>query len=207
MLADIDFAVGCITLLAVFAQFKRLKHTVYKYFLPYLLFIIIYKYGSLLGKGNINNSNLYITNIVQIISFTFYSFFLQNLLQHAINKQIIRTLIFTTLFCDAINMAFIQGFWRLDSITILIQLAVIIIIACLYFYELINAIEIEISIIRLPAFWLNTGLLFYCLSNLLIFFYITYKNDRDYLLLIGVISSIANIILYSCLTLCFCVSG
>ena len=206
MISDIYFIFECIALLIVLIQYKNLKHSIYKYFLPYLICIVVYEYGSILYWFNINNSNLYITNITEIGNFLFYSIFLYNLLNNQSFKKIVSTLIPLTLFCALINMVLIQGFWKLDSITILLQQAVIIVIVCLYFYELMNSIEDEVSIVKLPAFWLNTGLLFFCLSNFLFFSsfaFMAYRDSYKYLILVRVIANVANVILYSCLSFCF----
>jgi len=72
-----------------------------------------------------------------------------------------------------------QGFWKLDSITILLEYAIIIFINFLYFYELMNYSGEALNIVKSPGFWLNTGLLFFCLFEFLFFSsfaYMAYKK-------------------------------
>jgi hypothetical protein len=195
-----------VALLTVLFQFKNLKNSNYKYFLPFLVFIVAYEYGNIRDWFYIRHSNLYITNITEIASFLFYAIFLMYLINNKRYKKVIRTLISLTFLCALLNMAFIQGFWKLDSITIILQFAVIIFIICLYFYELMNSIDINIPIIKIAGFWLNTGLLFFCLAQFLFyssFAYMAYKGNYYYFQLARVIANIANAILYSCLSVCF----
>jgi hypothetical protein len=195
-----------VALLTAIFQFKNLKNSNYKYFLPFLVFIVAYEYVNIRDWFDIRHSNLYITNITEIAYFLFYAIFLLNLVNNKAYKKIIHVSISVTLFCALLNMAFIQGFWKLDSITILLQFAVIIFIICLFFYELMNSIDISIPIIKMPGFWLNTGLLFFCLAQFLFyssFAFMAYKGNYHYFLLASVIVNIANAILYSCLSVCF----
>jgi hypothetical protein len=195
-----------LALLTAIVQFKKIKGSSYKYFLPFLVFIVLYEFGSIWDWFYINHSNLYITNITEIACFLFYSIFLRSIIKNNRYKKIITSLIIFSQVCACINMLFIQGFWKLDTATILLQFAIIIFIVCLNFYEIMNSIEPSDSIIKLPVFWLSTGLLFFCLAQFLFFSsfaYMAYKHDYHYILLFQVIANIANAILYTCLVVCF----
>jgi len=187
-------------------QFSKFKQTPFRYFVPYLLIIIVYEVGSIFNWFSIDHRNLWITNITMTFSFLFYSIFLSRIIKTAAIVKWIRWAISFTVLCSVINAAFVQGFWKLDTITILLQFALIIIIGCIYFYELMNYTGEELVIIKLPQFWLNTGLLFFCLSEFLFFSsfaYMAYKGNYNYRLLFSVISNIASAILYSCLMVSF----
>lgn len=190
-------------LLTALFQYNKIKRTVYKDFLPYLVCVVIYEKCSLYNLFSIRHSNLWITNITIALSFLFLSTFLCKIIKTASFKKWIKLAIYFSITCSAINMAFVQGFWKLDSITILLEYAIIITINFLYFYELMNYSGEPLNIIKLPGFWLNTGLLFFYLLQFLTFAsfaYMAYKGSYDYLLLFSVISYSANVILYSCIT-------
>jgi len=190
-------------LLTAIFQYDKLKHTVYKYFAPYLLYVVFYEKTSLYNWYSIHHSNLWINNFTIAFSFLFLSLVLCKVIKTPSYKKWITRAIYFSLLCSAINMSFIQGFWKLDSITILLEYAIIITINFLYFYELMNYSGEPLNIIKLPGFWLNTGLLFFCLFEFLFFSsfaYMAYKNNYDYLLLFVFISYSANVILYSCIT-------
>nr|WP_294948033.1 hypothetical protein [uncultured Mucilaginibacter sp.] len=187
-------------------QYRQMKHTQYRYFVPYMLYIVLYEVAAIYNVFNINHRNLWISNISMTISFLFYSVFLLKLLKTPVFQKRIKWAIGLILLCSAVNMAFFQGFWDLDTVTILLQYVVIIISSCLYFYELMNFTTTQLTIIRMPGFWLNTGLLFFCLINFLFFSsfaYMAYKNNYQYFLLFRGIANISIAILYSCLTVSF----
>ena len=187
-------------------KYKALKHTRYVYFIPYLFFILIYEYGSIQNWFIIKRSNLWISNITLFIFFLFYSIFIRGIIKTERFKEWIKRLIVFSTICSAANMAFIQGFWGLDTITVLLQFAVLIGITCLYFYELMNYTNKEFRILQIPGFWLNTGLLFFCLGQFLFyssFAYMAYRKVYEFSILHHVVVNISNVILYSFLTISF----
>ncbi|MDB5129708.1 MAG: hypothetical protein JWQ85_3940 [Mucilaginibacter sp.] len=187
-------------------KYRALKNTPYVYFIPYLFLVLIYEYGTLKNWFVINHSNLWISNITLIIFFLFYSVFIRSIIKTEKFKEWIKRLIFLSILCSAANMVFVQGLWNLNTITILFQFAVLIIVTCLYFYELMNFMGKEPQVLKIPGFWLNTGVLFFCLGQFLFyssFAYMAYKKNYEYALLHMVLSNIANAILYSFLTISF----
>ena len=187
-------------------QLPKLKNSPYKYFVPYLFLIIVYEYGSTRAWFGINGSNLYIANITMFIFFLFYALFLLKLVKTPGLKKIITAAIIFTAVFFVLNNAFYQGFWKLNTVRIMLQYFVLIVITCLYFYELMNHAYLQLSIISLPGFWLNTGLLFFCLFFFLFyasFTFLAYQKLQEYSLLFRIVANLANAILYSCLTVSF----
>lgn len=199
-----------IALICAFVQFKAIKNTIYKYFPVYLLLIVLYELGTTKNLFLINGSNLWITNITMTMSFVFYVYVLLKLLKSPQYIKRIKIVTWLILAFTVLNAALLQGFWKLDTISVLLQFALIIVTVCLFFYELINSFDFSDSIITLPAFWLNTGLLFFCLSEFLFFTsfaYMAYSKNYDYYILFKVIVNIANAILYSCYSITFICLG
>jgi hypothetical protein len=187
-------------------QISKLKNSIYIYFIPYLTYVLFFEIANMYNVFSVNHFNLWITNINMTIAFLFYGFFLCAIIKTPLFKKWIKRIIYLSVFCLAIDMAFVEGFWKLDSITILLQYGIIIFINCLYFYELMNFTETELVVIKLPGFWLNTGLLFYCLAEFLVFSafaYMAYKGSSEYRILFDMVGNIASSILYICLTLTF----
>jgi hypothetical protein len=186
--------------------YSKVKYTHYKYFIPFLLFIACYEIGSLYDLFAIDHKNLWITNIVMTISFLFYGFFLLNIIKTPVFKKWIKGGILLSIFCTLTDVFLIQGFWNLATFAILLQLGVLIMTTCLYFYELLNYTQETLRIVRLAPFWLNTGLLFYCLLYFLffsVFTYMAYSRSHEYWLLCDIVPNIANILLYSFLMITF----
>ena len=198
-------ALGC-----AFYSLHGLKEGSYKYFPFYLSFIVLYEIGSLFYLFNIKGSNLWITNITMMFSFIFYAFILISQLTKVSVKRKIKIIIYVCITVSILNLIFYQGFWRLDTISILCQYALLITITCLFFYEILEISYSPGLILRLPAFWLNTGLLFFCLSQFLFFAsftYMAYRRDYQYYIFFKIISNTANGILYSCLSISFLCFG
>lgn len=187
-------------------QFRKLRHTPFFYFVPYLFFILVYEYGSVKRWFGINGSNLWISNITLLIFFLVYSLILLKLIRTPLYKKWIRAAIVFAAFCYVVNNAFFQGFWNFNSITVLLQYFILIVITCLYFYELMNYTHVQLSIVSSPGFWLNTGLLFFCLVYFLFyasFTFLAYQRLQAYILLFRIVANLASAILYSCLTVSF----
>ncbi|AMR31110.1 hypothetical protein A0256_06565 [Mucilaginibacter sp. PAMC 26640] len=206
MLDQVYLFFEALSFLIAVIQYPKLKSTPYKFFVPYLFCVVIYEIATSLGWVGINGSNLFATNIAMFVSFLFYSFFILALIRTPKLKKWIYRIIWLSVTCSAINMAFYQGFWQLDTITILIDFAILIVLACLYFYELMNYAQLQISIISLPGFWVNTGLLFFCLAEFLLFASFAFLADKKLLVFLELFAVIVNVaigILYSCLTVSF----
>ncbi|WP_345213526.1 hypothetical protein [Mucilaginibacter gynuensis] len=194
-----------IALLILIIQYKKLEKSVYIYFLPYLLFIVIYECASVFNLFNIHGSNAYITNIVITVEFAFYSFFLISLISRKL-KRLLTALVIVCLLFTLVDVFFLQGFWNLCTIAILVQYVMLIVLVCCFFYQLMNSSGQSMSLLSLPHFWVNTGLLFFCLAEFLFFAafaYMASRNNYHYYLLSLVIANMANLILYSCLSISF----
>jgi hypothetical protein len=189
-----------------FVQWPKMKGTPYSYFMPFLLYIVIYEFATIHNWFSINHSNLWVANIQMAIFFLFNALFLLGELKTpAFKKHLGAVIVFTIVF-SIINMAFFQGFWKLDTMSILLQDVVLIVLSCLYFSELMHYTLQPLSIIKLPGFWVNTGLLFFCIITFMFFAsyaYMAYKNNYNYFLLFWGIANASNAILYSCLAIAF----
>lgn len=205
MLEKSFFLFESIALITLIAQYSKLKHTRYKYFLPYLIFILFYETASLFKVFIIHKSNGWIINFVITIEFLFYSNFITEYFNPRL-KKFLRLAVTIILVFSIIDVFLITGFWMLCTSAILLQYTLMIIIICCFFYQLMYNAHQTLSILRLPDFWVNTGMLFFCLSEFLFFAsyaYMYYKQNYHYLLLSSVISNLANALLYSCLTIAF----
>jgi hypothetical protein len=206
----IYFWFECIALIFCAIFVNKAKHSRYIYFLPYLIFITIYEYGSLYDLFLIDKHNLWITNYVITIEFLFYSFFLISALKNRLLARRFTIAVIACLIFTFIDIFLIEGFAKLCSIAILIQFILLITLVCVSLYQLMQQPGSNISIISIPDFWVNTGLIFFCLAEFLFFTsfaYMAYKKTYDYYFLFSIISNVANVILYSCITISFlCIS-
>ena len=200
------FVFELIALSTAMFVYRSIKNNRFIYFIPYLTFVVIYEYGSIKNWFLINKNNLWITNITLFVFFLFYSIFILNLIKTPKYIHRIKAAIFLSGGFAIINAALIQGFWNLNSLTITLQFLILILIVCIYFYELMNLSVAKLNIAKLPSFWLCSGLLFFCLIEFLFYSayaYMSFTDDFKYFTLFEIISNPANFILYSCLTVSF----
>ncbi|QKJ32559.1 hypothetical protein HQ865_23275 [Mucilaginibacter mali] len=188
-------------------SYKRFNLTRYKLFLPYLAIILLYEYGSsnkLFGIGP-NKSNLWAVNIEIAFEYLFYSFFIISAYREKKEKKRFTFITLCVFTFTLIDICFIQGIMRLCSIAIVIQYGVLIIMVCRFFYLLMGEFDKETALLHKPDFWVNTGLLFFFLSEFLFFasFNLAYSRPLLFREIFHVVSGVANIILYSCLIIAF----
>lgn len=175
-------------------------------FIPFLLVIVLFEWGTLQGWFTINKSNLWSVNIITLIEFVFFAFFLHSILSRLSNKKKIVWIMGLILILSVVNIVFVQGLWRFHSYTYLLGAITIITFCCIYFSELMDQDLGAVSIALYPFFWICTGLLFFYLGQFLFFAffeYMAYKKDYSYYSLFKVISNVSNVILYSCLSIGF----
>ena len=207
MTFEIYFGFELLALFIALVKYRSLLESDYKFFIPFLVVIVSYETGSLYNKFSIGNNNTLATNFITTVEFAFYSFFIRNMLKSPFYKKVILITIFVCLGYNIINQFFIQGILKLNVSAIILQTIVIIFITGVYFWELMQvSFSNSLSIVKLPGFWLCTGVLFFYLGEFLFFAsysYMAYKRSYDYYLLYRMISDIANAILYTCLIISF----
>lgn len=201
----IYFIFELIALIAAIFCIKT-RYRFFRVFVPFLFLIVVYEYGSLQGWFTIKTQNLWAVNIITLIEFGFYGFFLSSILIVHSNKRRARICVITVLLISIINILFLQGFWKLHSYTLVLGGLFIIYLVCVFFYELLRMTSHTEFISRFPLIWISTGVLFFYLNQFLFFAffeYMAYKNDYSYYQLFKIISNVSNVILYSCLSIAF----
>lgn len=179
----------------------------YKLFLPYLLLIVLYEFGAankLFGIGT-HKSNLWLVNFEITFEYLFYSFFIISAYPDKKERKTFGFITLGVFVFTMVDIFFIQGFMKLCSIAIVIQYALLIVMVCRFFYILMQSFDKDTSILSKPDFWVNTGLLFFFLSEFLFFasFNLAYSRPKFFSTIFHVINTGANIILYSCLIISF----
>jgi len=102
-----------------------------------------------------------------------------------------------------LNLLFIQGFTQFHSYTVALGNMFMIVLCCLFFYELLlHPLEGELR--KVPMFWISTGILFFHLGDLsfdLLFNLL--KNDATGKDFFQSINNNLILILYSCFIIAF----
>jgi hypothetical protein len=191
-----------LALLVCLVFLKKNRHTMLFYFIPYLLLIVIYEFGTLKGWFTINKSNLWAVNIITTIEFIFNGLILVSLMKKKRAKNIALCGLLFIFGLTVLNIFFFQGFNKLHTYTFLLGCALLIINSCYFFYELLDYSNNENSILKKTEFWIATGILFFYLGQFAFFCffeYMMFSKDIRYRILFDNISNFSNAILYTCI--------
>ena len=185
--------------------YKKLDRN-FKVFLPFLAFIVIYEFANLKYWTLWHHTNAWCSNLETIIEIVIYTRFISALDTRKSYKKSVNIVLFIIVLFSFIDMIFIQGFFMLNTIAIVLQYSMLTVLVCLYYFKLINNVDESLDIIRHPPFWATAGILFYTLAFLfyyIAFSYMAYKQNYKFFILAQVIPNIACLILYSLLSVAF----
>lgn len=187
-------------------SYRRIRNSHLRLFPIFLGVIVAFEFGVIQNWFTINHSNLWANNIITILQFTFYSVYLRSIVKGKEKKKSILIGLLLLLALTAINILFIQGFWRLHSYTLLLATIFIVFWICSFFSQLISMEETDVNLLRFSDFWISTGLLFFylgCFTFFIFFEFMAYQGDFGYLTFSQIILNITNLILYLFLSIGF----
>jgi len=174
-----------------------------KLFPVFLFLVLVCEYVGYLMKYKHQN-NLFLYDIIIIIEFLFYLFFFYSVYRVSIAQKIVIILMVAYLAGALINMIFIQGMKVFHTYSYMIGCLLIIAGSVYYFLQLFRYPQTG-SIMREPAFWIATALLFYYACVLPIYGVLNYISSmsRHFNHTLRFIVNFMNILLYSLFTLAF----
>ena len=186
-----------LALMVAIFYYPRYKLTIFKWLLPFLLFILTVELiGTALREFfKLGNSSVYSLSIP--VEFSFYTFLFFHFLQSVWSRRVLLLLWVAMLVYDIITN--ILHFPDIFDFKILLLGNILMLISCsLYFWELF-ALENEMSLLEIPFFWISAGVFLFnlgeisytLLGNELISKYDTFSNFLKYF------ETILCVILYS----------
>lgn len=192
--------------LVAFVCIGRLRHTIFIYFVPFLLLTVLVEWGVYLTTrafGSFNNHWIY--NIFILIEFLFYYVLYGQLLMGEKIKRFIQWWIPVFILLAVLNWVFFQGFLRYDTYTVMLGSFVLLVLVFFFFNELMLSAE-RISLLRYPPFWISIGLLtFYSgqFITLAFFEYMIRTNNFSFATVLNFSMRYLNVILYTCYIVAF----
>lgn len=183
----------------------RIKHTHLRWFLPFLLFIVLIELSGRYIRKELHLPNAWLYNISVPIEYCFYTFILWAYFKSAKVRRITAAfLLCFFLFCLA-NMFFVQGFRKFNTNILKVASFAMIVLSCLYFTELMR-LEHQVDLLREPMFWIVTGLFLFNAGE---FFYslfsdylITHRMDRTRYIFASINNKLIWV-LYTCFIISF----
>jgi len=201
---DFYFYIIAAGVIAGIFRYRQIKPAVLLLFVPFLALSLVME---IIGKIQVNMHvyNHWVFNFFTCFEFLFYSYIYARLLDDPNWIRIVRyaMILYPALFLA--NIFFIQGFNRFHTYTYLIG-SVMIVYWCYLFFRQMMRSEAADSVLRIPAFWISTGLLFFYTG---FFFYMSAGNILMYTKLVidkvvwFAISGTLNAILYGCFLIAF----
>lgn len=161
----ITIAISFVCSIAGLYLIKENRRSFLKWFTPFLLLTLIVEFeGTLMSARRVNNTALY--NYFSTFEFAFYFvYFYYHLRSRALKNFALCLGIAYPLIALA-NILFYQGRAPYGFHTYTVMLGAILIVICcmLYFNEMLRFPGTS-SLVHIPAFWINTGLLFFYSST------------------------------------------
>lgn len=199
----IYFIVTCFLIsLTVFRNSKE-EYRYLKSF-PFFLFgsVIIECLGSYLGSLGRNNITIY--NVFILIEFCYYLFIISLIIRKKRIKQLLRLVIVIYALIFILNYVFFQGVNQFHTNTYALGCLLVVASCMYYFFELFQLPKSD-NLVRNPAFWICTALLFYYCCSFPLFAFINVWVDISPILLDNFenIITILNIFLYTLLAIAF----
>jgi hypothetical protein len=187
--------------------YKRLDSN-FKIFLPFLAFIVIYEFINMnyLHLLLWHHTNAWCNNVEVIIELAVYGWFMASLDKRKAYRKKVHIAVAASIAITLVDIFFIQGFWSLSTIAIILKNTLLAILVCVYYYNLLNNVNEHQDLLNFPPFLVTVGLLLYSLTNFFFyafFNYLVYRNNYHFLKLAQVIPQISCIFIYSPLGVAF----
>lgn len=170
-------------------------------------FIENFKFFSLL-EDTIFVQNLWIYNIYDIISFTFYLYYFTILIESELSRKIAKGFIVVFLICAILNLSFSGVFFETNSTFNAIFGTLLLVLYIIYFYFQMLQSEKILEFYKSFPFYVSVGaLVFHLIVNPIFIYeqYYSHSVSSEFVRVFLTILTIVNIFMYSCYTIGFLV--
>ncbi len=185
----LTFVCGLIT-------YKKLPK-LYKWLTWYQLFAFVYELASAFKLLIWHHTNSWCNNMEGIVELVLFTHLLASFNQFKPYKRRIYLFEALVLIFTFIDIAFIQGFFKLDTIATVVQGVFLLILAFAYYYQLLDKAGEDEKLMYNPDFLFTTGLSLYLLGTTFFyacFSYIAYKHNHAFLIVARIIPNMVNIL-------------
>jgi len=141
-------------------------------------------------------------NFFSVVEFLFYMYVLREIIRSKKAKRIIFHTAWVYALLGVANILFIQKFVSFNSITYALG-CLLISIFCIYFFFELFQVTGSVNLIRLPAFWICAGLLFYYTCSFPLWGLANFLRKMPIARNIQFILLLLNVFLYSSFTIAF----
>jgi hypothetical protein len=203
-MVNIYFAMIVISMLAGIAVYFQKDTKLYLRLFPVFLLvtIIVELVGRYLRAHDISVVALY--NFFTAFEFLFYMYALKEIIHNKGIKKLITNCLWVYILVVILNALFVQKGSGFTSIPYAIGCLLIVSFCIYYFYELFQLPK-AVNLVRQPAFWICSGLLFFYCTSFPIYALLNFlkKSAPSLMQNFRVIVQVLNVFLYSSFTIAF----
>ena len=149
--------------------------------------------------------NLWIYHFYTPITFIFMGLVYSRVLKPVIKVRLIYLGILLFVIFAVINSLFIQDLSEFNSNTVRLSSIFYIVFSILYFFRLLK-FPMNISLSKVPMFWLNTGVLVYYSGTLILFLVVdsVISDESDLFIASWILNALFNIVLLGFYSVALC---
>jgi hypothetical protein len=193
-----------ISLVASLIAYFKWKEELYLKVFP--LFLLISMIAEIVAYqlAEKNGNNTVVSNCFSTFEFVFYFYVLHDVIHNRKAKKIIFHIGWVYVALVVVNFIFIQKITEFATTTYAVGCLMIVAICIYYFLELFQ-LSRSVDLLRQPAFWICSGLLFFYACSFPIFGFAKYINSLPSILVghLNGILNLLNVFLYSSFTIAF----
>ena len=183
---------------------KNIRNTPLKWFVPYLLFIVIVEFLGRYMRTELEVSNAWLYNISVPVEYLFFVFIFFSYFKSVINRKL--SIGFILLFgLYVVIFLFVNGIVNFNRNVLLVGSFFLVIFSVLYLIGLYNQPGI-INLGKQPVFWIAVGVLLFNAGefsyDLLPKLFFINRMDRGAVIFRS-INSYLNLLLYLCISISF----
>jgi hypothetical protein len=190
-------------LLAGLLFYKNYKHTVLRWALPFLCFILATEATGWYIRNQLSHSNGMLYNFTIPLEYTFYFLIFRTYIQLKYLRRIM-LIGWILLISYCISQYLSRGVAIFIPGILLVGNFLMILYCCFFFWQLFQ-VEEERPLLRIPIFWIFTGVFLFNLGELSysLFAKIMFEQLDRYAKFFGMLINMLIIVLYGCFIISF----
>jgi hypothetical protein len=176
----------------------------------YLIYFSVFLFINCLFETATNLSamshidNIFLNNVVQMVVIAFELYLLRAIVHGRKAKKVFLFFIFIYSLLSLLNFFLVQKTGVLNTMTYCLG-CLLIVAACIYYFWELFQFKYSVSLVRQPAFWICSGLLFYYACSFPLYGLLNFVNALPRVILQNLMSILIflNISLYLSFTIAF----
>jgi hypothetical protein len=160
--------VELLTFIAALLWCGKRASGLFRLFIPFMLYTVLTESTARLLReyfGVKNNNLLYVVYVP--LEFLFFSYLLYNWIRNSKLKVVVKVSCGIAIAFAVVNAIWIEGFMHRNTNTMVLMAVLMVAYCFMYLFDLLQHSDEIASPLRLPDFWIVTGLLFFNLGGVL----------------------------------------